>query len=150
MLWVKKLLSSSGLHLRQSKYITDLLTRSKMLGVKPYTSSCVVGSKISAHSSDPLSLPMKSRSFAKPLTPCKISLLPALISLLLWTNCIRLKDKPLLALLFSVTSWYMVCSPPSACGGLQPYRTILWFLKRQWNFTRLSQPPLYVNRSSSI
>jgi hypothetical protein len=47
--------SSSGLHLRQAKYITDLLSRMKMLGAKPYFSPCLAGSKLSKTAGDPLS-----------------------------------------------------------------------------------------------
>jgi hypothetical protein len=39
---------SSGLHMRQSKYIVDLLHKAKMVGAKPYKSPCVSGSKLSA------------------------------------------------------------------------------------------------------
>jgi hypothetical protein len=39
---------SSGLHMRQSKYIIDVLHKAKMVGAKPYKSPCVVGSKLSA------------------------------------------------------------------------------------------------------
>jgi len=47
--------SSQGLHLRQSKYNSDLLSRSKMLGAKPYSSPCLAGSKLSNADGDPLS-----------------------------------------------------------------------------------------------
>jgi hypothetical protein len=51
-LGVQAIRTSFTLHFRQSKYILDLLLRSKMLGAKPYSSPCVSGSQISAHSSD--------------------------------------------------------------------------------------------------
>jgi hypothetical protein len=44
-----------GLHIRQSKYIIDLLHRSSMAGAKPYTAPTVSGSKLSVSSSNPLS-----------------------------------------------------------------------------------------------
>jgi hypothetical protein len=47
--------SFSGLHLRQAKYITNLLSRTKMLGAKPYSSPCLAGSKLSKTVGDPLS-----------------------------------------------------------------------------------------------
>jgi hypothetical protein len=47
--------SSQGLHLRQSKYISDLLSRSKMLGAKPHSSPCLAGSKLSNVDGDPFS-----------------------------------------------------------------------------------------------
>ncbi|RVW25023.1 Retrovirus-related Pol polyprotein from transposon RE1 [Vitis vinifera] len=40
---------SSGLHLRQSKYIGDLLHRTKMAGAKPASSPCITGLKLSTH-----------------------------------------------------------------------------------------------------
>ncbi|KAA8550193.1 hypothetical protein F0562_001877 [Nyssa sinensis] len=46
---------STGLHLRQSKYIDDLLHRTKMIGAKPYPSPCSSGLKLSAHDGEPLS-----------------------------------------------------------------------------------------------
>ena len=45
---------SHGLHLRQSKYILDVLHRAQMIGAKPYAAPCVAGSKLSSHSGDPL------------------------------------------------------------------------------------------------
>jgi hypothetical protein len=41
-----------GLHLRQSKYILDLLHKAHMIGAKPYGSPCVSGSKLSSHEGD--------------------------------------------------------------------------------------------------
>jgi hypothetical protein len=54
-LGIQAVRSSQGFHLRQSKYISDLLTRSKMLGAKPYSSPCLAGSKLSNADGDPLS-----------------------------------------------------------------------------------------------
>ncbi|KAL6324586.1 hypothetical protein AAG906_013398 [Vitis piasezkii] len=45
---------SSGLHLRQSKYIGDLLHRTKMAGAKPASSPCTTGLKLSTHVGEPL------------------------------------------------------------------------------------------------
>ncbi|KAL6347793.1 hypothetical protein AAG906_026322 [Vitis piasezkii] len=45
---------SSGLHLRQSKYIGDLLHRTKMVGAKPASSPCTTGLKLSTHVGEPL------------------------------------------------------------------------------------------------
>jgi hypothetical protein len=44
-----------GLHLRQSKYILDLLHKAHMIGTKPYSSSSVSMSKLSSSDGDPLS-----------------------------------------------------------------------------------------------
>ncbi|RVW67847.1 Retrovirus-related Pol polyprotein from transposon RE1 [Vitis vinifera] len=45
---------SFGLHLRQSKYIGDLLHRTKMAGAKPASSPCTTGLKLSTHVGEPL------------------------------------------------------------------------------------------------
>jgi len=47
--------SSQGLHLQQAKYISDLLSTSKMMGAKPFSSPCLAGSKMSTEDGDPLS-----------------------------------------------------------------------------------------------
>jgi hypothetical protein len=47
----------AGLHIRQSKYIIDLLHNSKMVGAKPYPAPTVSSSKLSALEGDPLSEP---------------------------------------------------------------------------------------------
>lgn len=47
---------SIGLHLRQSKYISDLLHRTKMAGAKPAPSPCLMGEKLSSQVGEPLSL----------------------------------------------------------------------------------------------
>jgi hypothetical protein len=52
---IKAIRSSQGLHLRQAKYISDLLSKSKMLGAKPYSSPCLAGSRMSNTDGDPLS-----------------------------------------------------------------------------------------------
>lgn len=54
-LGIQAVRSSQGLHLRQAKYILDLLSRSKMMGAKPFSSPCITGSKMSNAAGDPLS-----------------------------------------------------------------------------------------------
>jgi hypothetical protein len=54
-LGIQAVRSSQGLHLRQAKYISDLLFRSKMMGAKPFSSPCLAGSKMSTKDGDPLS-----------------------------------------------------------------------------------------------
>ena len=39
--------NSFGLHLRQTRYIIDLLNHVRLLGIHPYRASCVSGSKLS-------------------------------------------------------------------------------------------------------
>jgi hypothetical protein len=53
-LGMQTLRDSTRLHIRQSKYIMDLLHKSTMIGVKPYSASTVSGSKLSALDGDPL------------------------------------------------------------------------------------------------
>lgn len=45
----------ADLHLRQSKYILDLLHEPGMMGAKPYSAPCTSGSKLFAHEGTPLS-----------------------------------------------------------------------------------------------
>jgi hypothetical protein len=45
---------SGGLHLSQSKYISDVLERAKLSGVKPDKTPIPAGSKLSQHDGDPL------------------------------------------------------------------------------------------------
>lgn len=54
-LGIQAVRSSQGLHLRQAKYISDLLSRSKMMGAKPFSSPYLAGSKMSTKDGDPLS-----------------------------------------------------------------------------------------------
>jgi hypothetical protein len=54
-LGIQAVRSSQGLHLRQAKYISNLLSRSKMMGAKPFSSPCLAGSKMSTKDGDPLS-----------------------------------------------------------------------------------------------
>jgi hypothetical protein len=53
-LGIQAILSSQGLHMRQAKYTSDLLPKSKMLGAKPFSSSCLAGFKMSIADGDPL------------------------------------------------------------------------------------------------
>jgi hypothetical protein len=46
--------TTHGLHLRQIKYILDVLHRARMVGAKPYSAPCVSGGKLSSQSGDPL------------------------------------------------------------------------------------------------
>ena len=41
--------NSQGLHLSQSKYISELLHRAHMIGAKPYSTPTASGSKLSLH-----------------------------------------------------------------------------------------------------
>jgi hypothetical protein len=53
---------SSGLYLSQTKYLLDLLHRSKMAGAKPCGTPMASGVKFSAHTGDPLPDPTEYRS----------------------------------------------------------------------------------------
>ncbi|KAF5458399.1 hypothetical protein F2P56_022429 [Juglans regia] len=43
---------TTGLHLQQSKYVSDLLSRTKMASAKPVLSACTIGQKLSSHAGD--------------------------------------------------------------------------------------------------
>ena len=45
---------SFGLHLRQTRYIIDLLDRFNLIGIRPYRAPCVLGTKLSKFDGDPL------------------------------------------------------------------------------------------------
>ena len=44
---------ANGIHLRQSKYILDILHRARMVGAKPYPAPCISGSKLSSVLDEP-------------------------------------------------------------------------------------------------
>jgi hypothetical protein len=53
--------NTAGLHLRQSKYIIDLLDRTQMTHCKPHSAPCSAGSKMSKFDGEPLSNPTEFR-----------------------------------------------------------------------------------------
>lgn len=53
--------NSNGLHLRQTKYILDLLNRAHMTESKPYWAPCTAGSKMSIYDGEPLLDPTEYR-----------------------------------------------------------------------------------------
>jgi hypothetical protein len=59
---------SNGLYLHQSKYILDLLHKSKMVGAKPCNTPCSSGSKLSMYDGSPLADPIEYRSIVGGLT----------------------------------------------------------------------------------
>jgi hypothetical protein len=59
-----------GHHLRQTKYITELLHKSSMIGAKAYYALCISGSKLSALSSKPLPDPSVYRQVVGALQYC--------------------------------------------------------------------------------
>ena len=52
---------SSGLHLRQTRYIIDLLDHVNLIGIRPYRAPCVSGPKVSKFNGDPLLDPSEYR-----------------------------------------------------------------------------------------
>jgi hypothetical protein len=62
-----------GLHLRQSKYILDILHRARMIGAKPYAAPCVSGGKLSSQSGAPLSDVSEYRSIVGALQYCTLT-----------------------------------------------------------------------------
>ena len=65
--------TTHGLHLRQSKYILDVLHRARMVGAKPYSAPCVSGGKLSSQSGDPLFDISEYRSVVGALQYCKLT-----------------------------------------------------------------------------
>jgi hypothetical protein len=65
--------SPDALHLSQTKYITDLLHRTRMLGAKPATSHCSSGSKLSKFDGSPLPDPTEYRQVVGALLYCTLS-----------------------------------------------------------------------------
>ncbi|GLT66596.1 hypothetical protein SLA2020_389530 [Shorea laevis] len=60
-LGIQALRTSTGLHLRQSKYIVDLLQRVNMVDAKAYQAPCLAGSKMSKFEGEPLVDPTQFR-----------------------------------------------------------------------------------------
>ena len=60
-LGIQALSDASGLHLRQSKYVLDLLQRVGMMESKPYRAPCISGSKMSKFEGDILPNPTEFR-----------------------------------------------------------------------------------------
>ena len=52
---------SSGVHLRQTRYIIDLLDSVNLIGIRPYRAPCVLGTKLSKFDGDPLLDPFEYR-----------------------------------------------------------------------------------------
>jgi hypothetical protein len=65
--------TSEGLHLSQTKYITDLLHRVNMLGAKPAFSPCSSGSKLSKLAGDPLPDQHEYRSVVGAILYCTLT-----------------------------------------------------------------------------
>lgn len=64
---------NDGLYLHQSKYILDLLHKSKMIGAKPCNTPCSSGSKLSMYDGSPLTNPTEYRSIAGGLQYCTLT-----------------------------------------------------------------------------
>lgn len=62
-----------GLHLSQTKYITDPLHCSCMLGAKPIFSPCTSGSKLSSHTGETLSNPTAYHQVVGSLQYCTLT-----------------------------------------------------------------------------
>ncbi|XP_059451010.1 uncharacterized mitochondrial protein AtMg00810-like [Corylus avellana] len=62
-----------GLFLSQSKYVTDLLCRSKMDGAKPASTPCGSGDKLSRFAGDPLADPSDYRHIVGALQYCTLT-----------------------------------------------------------------------------
>jgi hypothetical protein len=65
--------TKEGLHLCQTKYISDLLTRTHMQAAKPAKSPCPTGSKLSSFDGDPLPNPTEYRHIVGSLQYCTLT-----------------------------------------------------------------------------
>jgi uncharacterized protein (DUF2164 family) len=74
-LGIQVLRDSNGIHLGQTKYITDLLNRVNMAKSKPYRAPCVAGTKMSKLEGELLIDPTYSDTL---LEPCNMSPSPGL------------------------------------------------------------------------
>jgi hypothetical protein len=63
----------AGIHLCQSKYISDLLNRTQMTGAKPAKSPCPSGSQLSRSDGEPLLDPSEYRSVVGALQYCTLT-----------------------------------------------------------------------------
>jgi hypothetical protein len=72
-LGIKATHSTTCLHLSQSKYIADILRRTRMFGAKPTTSPCSSGSKLSKHDGELLADPSEYRQVVGALQYCTLT-----------------------------------------------------------------------------
>jgi len=72
-LGMQALWDSTGLHIRQPKYIMDLLHNSTMIGAKPYSAPTVFGLKLSVLDGDPL-FKSDRAIYCQVMVPCNIAL----------------------------------------------------------------------------
>lgn len=64
---------ANGLYLHQSKYILDLLHKSKMVGAKPCNTCCSSGSKLSIFDGSSLADPIEYRHIVRELQYCTLT-----------------------------------------------------------------------------
>jgi hypothetical protein len=62
-----------GIHLSQTKYISDMLDRAKMTGVKPTKTPIPVGSQLSQYDGDPLKNASEYRHLVGALQYCTLT-----------------------------------------------------------------------------
>jgi hypothetical protein len=72
-LGIKATRTATSLHLSQSKYIADLLHRTRMLGTKPAATPCSNGSKLSKYDGDLLMDPSEYRQVVGALQYCTLT-----------------------------------------------------------------------------
>ncbi len=65
--------TTTSLHLRQSKYILDLLNKSRMVGAKAFRSPCLTGSKLSFVDGTPLKNATEFRQLVGGLQYCTLT-----------------------------------------------------------------------------
>ena len=72
-LGIEAIRNQTGLHLRQTKYITDLLNSTYMLGARPLRCPSSSGSKLSSAAGEPLENPTEYRRVVGALQYCTIT-----------------------------------------------------------------------------
>ena len=69
-LGIQASLNMEGLHLKQSKYISDLLDKTQMIGARPLFTPIASGPKLSAHEGELLNYPTEYRQVIGALQYC--------------------------------------------------------------------------------
>jgi len=72
-LGIQATLNMEGLHLKQSKYISDLLDKTQMIGARPLSTSITSGPKLSTHEGELLNDPIEYRQVIGALQYCTLT-----------------------------------------------------------------------------
>jgi hypothetical protein len=72
-LGIQVIRNASGLHVCQTKYITELLQKTHMIEAKPSKTPCISGSKLSKLEGEPLTYPTSYRQIIRALQYCTLT-----------------------------------------------------------------------------